>query len=128
MKITVDNFTYDVDFPPTQSWDTWDTAYVENVWVDALDFSLTIESTTSDGGPNIDMIAFDMRGVYWTGCAPQDTSAIKEKFGNRRHDEDESLSLPSAKFNALGQKVRSANHRRHEVNRKPFLRLKSVTR
>ena len=128
MKITVDNFTYDVDFPPTQSWDNWDTAYVENVWVDALDFSLTIESTTSDGGPNIDMIAFDMRGVYRTGCAPKGTSALKGKFGNRRHDVDESLALPSAKFNALGQKVRNESNRRHEVNRKTFLRRKSVTR
>lgn len=128
MKITVDNFTYDVDFPSTQSWDNWDTAYVENVWVDALDFSLTIESTTSDGGPNIDMIAFDMRGVYRTGCAPKGTSALKGKFGNRRHDEDESLALPSAKFNALGQKVRSESNRRHDLNRKTFLRRKSVTR
>lgn len=70
MKFTIDNGTYDVAFPPTGSWDKWDTAYIENVWVDALDFKMKIASTTSDGGPNIDMIAFDIKGVYRTGCNP----------------------------------------------------------
>ena len=59
-----------VAFPSTGSWDKWDTAYIEDVWVDALDFKMKIASTTSDGGPNIDMIAFDMKGVYRTGCKP----------------------------------------------------------
>ncbi len=70
MKFTIDNGTYDVAFPSTGSWDKWDTAYIEEVWVDALDFKMKIASTTSDGGPNIDMIAFDMKGVYRTGCKP----------------------------------------------------------
>ena len=70
MKITIDNGTYDVAFPSTGSWDKWDTAYIEDVWVDALDFKMKIASTTSDGGPNIDMIDFDMKGVYRTGCKP----------------------------------------------------------
>jgi hypothetical protein len=70
MKFTIDNGTYDVAFPSTGSWDKWDTAYIEDVWVDALDFKMQIASTTSDGGPNIDMIAFDMKGVYRTGCKP----------------------------------------------------------
>ena len=70
MKFTIDNGTYDVAFPSTGSWDKWDTAYIEDVWVDALDFKMKIASTTSDGGPNIDMIAFDMKGVYRTGCKP----------------------------------------------------------
>ena len=69
MEFTIDNGTYDVVFPSTGSWDKWDTAYIENVWVDALDFKMTIKSKTSDGGPNIDMIAFDMASVYRTGCS-----------------------------------------------------------
>lgn len=72
MKFTVDNGTYDVAFPPTGSWDVWDTVYIDSVWVDALDFLLTIQSTTKDGGPNIDMIAFDMVNVYRTGCSPSE--------------------------------------------------------
>lgn len=68
MKLTVDNGTYDVAFAPTLGWDTWDTVYVDDVWVDALDFVVKLQSTTSDGGPNIDMIAFDFSGVYRTGC------------------------------------------------------------
>lgn len=70
MKITIDNGTYDVTFKSTGDWAKWDTAYIEDVWVDALDFKMKIASTTSDGGPNIDMIAFDMKGVYRTGCKP----------------------------------------------------------
>lgn len=80
MTIRVDNFDYDVEFPPTADWDTWDTVYVENVWVDALDFKLSIESKEKEGGPNIDMIAFDMKGVYRTGCTPAKTQEkIPEK-------------------------------------------------
>ena len=70
MKITVDNGTYDVVFKSTGSWDKWDTVYVDDVWVDALDFKVKLASATSDGGPNIDMIAFDIKGVYRTGCKP----------------------------------------------------------
>ncbi len=70
MKVTVDYGEYEVDFPPTADWDTWDTAYVENVWLDAVPFNFTIESLTANGGPNIDMIAFDISGVYREGCTP----------------------------------------------------------
>ena len=70
MKITIDNGSYDVAFPSTGSWDKWDTVYIEDVWVDALDFKVTLQSTTGDGGPNIDMMAFDIKGVYRTGCKP----------------------------------------------------------
>ena len=70
MKITVDNGTYDVAFPPTGSWTKWDTVYIEDVWVDALDFKVKLASASADGGPNIDMIAFDIKGVYRTGCKP----------------------------------------------------------
>ena len=70
MKLTVDNGEYDVTFKSTGSWDKWDTVYIEDVWVDALDFKVKLASASADGGPNIDMIAFDIKGVYRTGCKP----------------------------------------------------------
>ena len=115
MKITVDNGTYDVAFPPTGGWTKWDTVYVEDVWLDALDFKVKLASTTSDGGPNIDMIAFDIKGVYRTGCKPAkvmndpDTSIIRiapvRSFNVR----------PAAgkPFNALGREVPASELRRN---------------
>ena len=70
MNVTIDNGSYDVTFKSTGSWDKWDTVYIEDVWVDALDFKVKFASATADGGPNIDMIAFDIKGVYRTGCNP----------------------------------------------------------
>ncbi len=70
MRVTVDAGTYEVDFPSTGSWDAWDSAFVENVWIDALPFEFKMESLTQDGGPNIDMIAFDISGIYREGCIP----------------------------------------------------------
>ena len=115
MKITVDNGTYDVAFPPTGGWTKWDTVYVEDVWLDALDFKVKLASTTSDGGPNVDMIAFDIKGVYRTGCKPAkvmndpDTSIIRiapvRSFNVR----------PAAgkPFNALGREVPASELRRN---------------
>ena len=118
MTITVDNFTYDVDFPPTQSWDTWDTAYIEKVWVDALDFNLSLESTTADGGPNIDMIAFDMRGVYRTGCKSDGGVAALRKTGaGARMSPAPAIS---GTFDALGRRA-SGTQKSH--SRLPRLRL-----
>ena len=71
MKLTVDNGEYDVTFKSTGSWDKWDTAYVEDVWVDALDFKVKLASASADGGPNIDMIAFDIKGVILMPLARQ---------------------------------------------------------
>ncbi len=114
MKVTVDNGTYDVTFKSTGSWDKWDTVYVEDVWVDALDFKVKFASATSDGGPNIDMIAFDIKGVYRTGCNP---AKVKNDVGN---DVESSSSGTDAivkrptdvpavrdgrRFNALGRAV-----------------------
>ena len=107
MKITVDNGVYDVAFPPTGSWDKWDTVYIDDVWVDALDFKVILQSTTADGGPNVDMIAFDMKDVYRTGC-----KAARQKQGP--------VSIASKKIvtstrktnftvNALGKKVQNVN-------------------
>lgn len=70
MRITVDAGTYEVEFPPTADWESWDTVIVENVWIDALPFDFKMESLSLDGGPNIDMVAFDISGVYREGCSP----------------------------------------------------------
>ena len=75
MRITVDAGSYDVEFPPTADWDAWDTVVVENVWIDALPFDFKMESLSSDGGPNIDMVAFDIAGVYREGCSPAEPPA-----------------------------------------------------
>ena len=107
MKLTVDNGEYDVTFKSTGSWDKWDTAYVEDVWVDALDFKVKLASASADGGPNIDMIAFDIKGVYRTGCSPakvendQETGLARSVLGSK-------ITLfPANKksFNALGRRV-----------------------
>ena len=110
MKITVDNGTYDVVFPPTGSWDKWDTVYVDNVWVDALDFKVILQSATADGGPNVDMIAFDMKDVYRTGC-----KAVREKNNQRTSLAAKKPALSPRKsgftVNALGQKLQNVNNR-----------------
>ena len=112
MKITIDNGVYDVTFKSTGDWDKWDTVYIDDVWVDALDFKVTLASATADGGPNIDMIAFDIKGVYRTGCKPA-------KVAN---DTSTTLIAPvrdftvqpkaGKPFNALGQKVPASEARR----------------
>ena len=109
MKITVDNGVYDVSFPSTGSWDKWDTVYVDNVWVDALDFKVILQSATADGGPNIDMIAFDMANVYRTGCkAARKKDTLTNLFAAPKR-------VPAQKngftVNALGQKVQGVNDR-----------------
>lgn len=118
MKFTIDNGTYDVAFPSTGSWDKWDTVYIDEVWVDALDFTMKIASTTSDGGPNIDMIAFDMKGVYRTGCKPakaegdEKVDTTTTTLAAKRLDQIK-LNKQGRTFNALGKNVsRSAdNHK-----------------
>ena len=103
MKITVDNGTYDVVFPSTGSWDKWDTVYVDNVWVDALDFKVILQSATADGGPNIDMIAFDMKDVYRTGCKnARKKDQLTNLFATTR---PVSTQKKGFTVNALGQKV-----------------------
>ncbi len=106
MNITIDNGSYDVVFKPTASWDVWDTVYIDDVWVDALDFKVTFQSATADGGPNIDMFAFDMANVYRTGC-----KAVREKqHGPVSIAPKKMATKPRASgvtVNALGQKVRN---------------------
>ncbi len=114
MKITVDNGTYDVAFPPTGAWDKWDTVYIEDVWVDALDFKVKLASTTSDGGPNIDMIAFDIKGVYRTGCSPAKVkNDVENDVESSSSGTDAIVKRPTdvpavrdgRRFNALGRAV-----------------------
>ena len=109
MKITIDNGVYDVAFPPTGSWDKWDTVYIDEVWVDALDFKVILQSTTSDGGPNVDLIAFDMANVYRTGC-----KAARQKQGPVSIVSKKHVTAPRKNdftVNALGRKVRNVNNR-----------------
>ena len=109
MKITIDNGVYDVAFPPTGSWDKWDTVYIDEVWVDALDFKVILQSATSDGGPNVDMIAFDMKDVYRTGC-----KAVRQKTGPVSIASKKHAMTPRKNgftVNALGRKVLNANDR-----------------
>ena len=112
MKFTIDNGTYDVAFPSTGSWDKWDTVYIEDVWVDALDFRMKIESTTSDGGPNIDMIAFDIKGVYRTGCKPAKVANDSIPVGIAPVREFAVQPKTGKSFNAMGQKVPASEARR----------------
>ena len=106
MKITIDKGTYDVAFPPTGSWDKWDSVFIEDVWVDALDFQMTIASTTNDGGPNIDMIAFDIKGVYRTGCKPAKVANDSQETTRIAPVREFSVNpAPKKTFNALGRKI-----------------------
>lgn len=68
MKIKIDAVTYDIKLPPTGGWDIWDTAYVDDVWLDAVDFDMVLYSTTNNGGPNVDMVSFTNEAVHRVGC------------------------------------------------------------
>lgn len=72
MNVQVDAKTYEVEFPPSGSWDKWDTVYVDDVWLDACDFDLKFTALTSDGGPNVDMVGFDIKDVYRIGAEPEE--------------------------------------------------------
>ena len=109
MKVTIDNGVYDVVFPPTSSWDVWDTVYINDVWVDALDFKVIFQSATDDGGPNIDMIAFDMANVYRTGCkAARKKDQLTNLLVSPKHVQAQKKGFT---VNALGQKVQGVNDR-----------------
>ncbi|WP_290957151.1 GDSL-type esterase/lipase family protein [Fibrobacter sp.] len=123
MKITIDKGTYDVAFPPTGSWDKWDTVYIEDVWVDALDFQMAIASTTNDGGPNIDMIAFDIKGVYRTGCKPAKVENDQQDTTPIRLAPNRGIAVQPARtrtFNALGRELPSETTHRRQPTRRVF--------
>ena len=109
MKITVDYNVFNVDFPPTvcvencaSGWDVWETIVLEDLWIDALDFNLTIESTTDDGGPNIDMIAFDMDKVYRTGCGNKGISSSSDNVSSSSSKIGTSSSKNSSSSSGIG--------------------------
>ena len=112
MKVTIDNGTYDVTFKSTGSWDKWDTVYIKDVWVDALDFKVKFASATSDGGPNIDMIAFDIKGVYRTGCKPAKVANDTLPVGIVPVRDFAVQPKVGKVFNALGRQVPATEARR----------------
>ncbi len=80
MVATIGDYSYTVSFPPT-GWDFWDTSLV-TVSVPKGDFSLTLTSATTDGGPNICVFAFDVSTVAKEGSsfeAKEDTEALPTK-------------------------------------------------
>lgn len=79
MKVKIDAKEYEVKFPSTGSWDKWDTAYVDGIWLDACEFDLIFTSLTSDGGPNIDMVAFTNDNVYRVGGSPAKIEGEEQK-------------------------------------------------
>ena len=71
-----------------------------------MDFKVTFQSATADGGPNIDMFAFDMANVYRTGCK----AAREKQHGPVSIAPKKITTKPRASgvtVNALGQKVRN---------------------
>lgn len=53
---------YELEFPSTGSWTTWDTAWV-NVDLPLGEETMRLISLTEDGGPNIDAFGFSVPGV-----------------------------------------------------------------
>ena len=102
MVVTIGENSYTVSFPST-GWDTWDTALV-TVAVPQGDFTLTLASATTDGGPNICVFAFDVSTVGVRGTSfDEDTS-----------DEGDSTGIASAKtpvvnaFNPISELLRTS--------------------
>lgn len=85
MVVTIGDYSYTVSFPPT-GWDTWDTSLV-TVSVPKGDFTLTLTSATTDGGPNICVFAFDVltvakEGSSFEGKDDEPTDALPTKISH----------------------------------------------
>ncbi len=76
---------YPVDFPPTGSWTTWDTAWV-NVDLPLGEETMRLISLTEDGGPNIDVFGFSVPGV-------ERASLERELPGEETEGNDSSTAL-----------------------------------
>lgn len=76
MDVLVGSESYAVSFPPG-GWDSWDTAFVK-VSVPKGEFTLTLLSATSDGGPNVCAFAFDVSGIGKPGSTAIENLAISE--------------------------------------------------
>lgn len=100
MTVKIDAKTYDVSFPPTADWNTWDTAYVEGIWLDACEFDMVFTSTTADGGPNIDMVAFTNEGVARVGCSAAIASSSGSAIGTSSNSSVSSSSIVTQQGNS----------------------------
>jgi len=121
MTVQVDAKTYDVEFPPSASWDSWDTVYVDDVWLDACDFDLKFTALTADGGPNVDVVGFDIKDVYRIGAEPKgsdSSSSVADSLSSSSSDDTgiarrrvarsyEELNAATSRYrvNLLGQSV-----------------------
>ncbi|SHK49155.1 GDSL-type esterase/lipase family protein [Fibrobacter sp. UWEL] len=112
MTVQVDAKTYDVEFPPSASWDSWDTVYVDDVWLDACDFDLKFTALTSDGGPNIDVVGFDIKDVYRIGAEPKEpvvnsSSSVEgpDGIGRKPVVRDVQMNGRTKQVNLLGRTV-----------------------
>jgi len=106
MTVQVDAKTYEVEFPPSASWDSWDTVYVDDVWLDACDFDLKFTALTSDGGPNIDVVGFDIKDVYRIGAEPT-TSAVSSSSAVDAAGSSSSASVESSDSQTIRAKIDS---------------------
>ncbi len=99
MSVQVDAKTYEVEFPPSGSWDKWDTVYVDDVWLDACDFDLKFTALTSDGGPNVDVVGFDIKDVYRIGAEPAaDTTTEAPESSSGSADSTQQFVAPTVNF------------------------------
>lgn len=109
MSVKVDAKTYEVEFPPSGSWDKWDTVYVDDVWLDACDFDLIMTSLTSDGGPNVDMIGFDIKDVYRIGAEPKETSSGSSSSNAEKPGSSSSVDPADGSSSSAGPAAESSS-------------------
>ncbi len=127
MSVKVDAKTYEVEFQPSGSWDKWDTVYVNDVWLDAVDFDLTMTSLTADGGPNVDVIGFDIKDVYRIGAEPvEDPENKNEKTESSSSGEGSSSSQEvgssdSQSTDVINPESSSSDEDKPTAIRRPFV-------
>lgn len=123
MVVTMGENSYTVSFPST-GWDTWDTALV-TVAVPQGDFTLTLSSATTDGGPNICVFAFDISTIGKIGedlNGSEDTTALQKSVVSRSNFYNPILEILNTNeagmahleiFNMQGKRIRSISANVH---------------
>ena len=123
MVVTMGENSYTVSFPST-GWDTWDTALV-TVAVPQGDFTLTLSSATTDGGPNICVFAFDISTIGKMGedlNGSEDTTALQKSLVSRSNFYNPILEILNTNeagmahleiFNMQGKRIRSISANVH---------------
>lgn len=123
MVVTMGENSYTVSFPST-GWDTWDTALV-TVVVPQGDFTLTLSSATTDGGPNICVFAFDISTIGKMGedlNGSEDTTALQKTVVSRSNFYNPILEILNTNeagmayleiFNMQGKRIRSISANVH---------------